>query len=248
MSVLFVNFHGLVKWCTKLTRDFFPLFGIRLSYVIHSIIRKVKLSPSSRFNRKLAPIDFSANRRDSDYFGTLGSVDNLASGTHSPPNGYNTDKDVDAWPLHHSPSQSSHGHGRQDSNEKIGGGMYGAIAPALPPSSSAGSLRRNPTMASSNGGAAGLNRADSMALSARGGAMSDSGHQANTYQGFYPAMPPVHAPPPQIGQVYGGAPYHQSQEYGQEYGYAPQYQQHPHQAGLDYSNSMRRPGPGGYEY
>jgi len=212
-----------------------------------SIIRKVKLSPSSRFNRKLSPIDFSASRRDSDYFNTLGSVDNLAKtangGTGSPPNGMISDKDEfgggpNSWPLHHSPSQSSHGHhDRQDSNEKIGGGMYGSIAPALPPSSSSGSIRRNPTMTSSHSNGAlgmGLNRADSMASSAHGGARSDSGHhqQQQQYQGFYPAMPP---PVPQVGQTYNNPTYHQ--------GYAPQYQ---HNTGLDYSNSMRR--PGGYEY
>lgn len=137
--------------------------------------------------------------------------------------------------------------------------MYGAIAPALPPSSSAGSLRRNPTMmttttTTANGGG-NLNRADSMASSARGGGgggMSDSGH-SQQYQGFYPGLPPPMPSQPQLGQVYGGA-YQQQQHDYQDYaapqhhqGYAPQYQQ-GHSGGLDYSNSMRRPGGGGYEY
>lgn len=137
--------------------------------------------------------------------------------------------------------------------------MYGAIAPALPPSSSAGSLRRNPTMmttttTTANGGG-NLNRADSMASSARGGGgggMSDSGH-SQQYQGFYPGLPPPMPSQPQLGQVYGGTYQQQQHEY-QDYaapqhhqGYAPQYQQ-GHNAGLDYSNSMRRPGGGGYEY
>lgn len=219
--------------------------------MLNSIIRKIKLSPSSRFNRKLSPIDFSANRRDSTYFDTLGSVDNLAktaNGGGSPPNGMISDKDdINSWALNHSPSQSSNGHqhhDRQDSNEKIGGGIYGSIAPALPPSSSvSGSIRRNPTMTSShsNGalgmemGMGGLNRADSLASSANGGvSRSDSGHlqQQQQYQGFYPAMPP---PSQVVGQNYNNPTYHQ--------GYAPQYQ---HNNGLDYSQSMRR--PGGYDY
>jgi hypothetical protein len=188
------------------------------------------------------------NRRDSDYFGALGSVDDLSNVGHNKNNQNNMNNDKDAWPLHHSPSQSSNGHGREDSNEKIGAfgsngnlGGYGAIAPSLPPSSSAGSLRRAPTSAtmmsqstSFGGGAGGaaLNRADSMA-SAQGlnQAMSDAGHG---YANFYPGLPP---PPPsaQGYQGYGVAP---GQGYGQGHG-----------QGLDYSNSMRRPGQGGgYEY
>lgn len=175
-----------------------------------------------------------------------------------------SDKD-EVWPLHHSPSQSSHGHGRQDSNEKIG--MYGSIAPSLPPpppalpslppvpaSSSSGSIRRNLTMTSSHsngnmGMGSGLNRADSMASSAHGGtARSEAGgYQQQPYQGFYHhGIPSHHMPvaPPQVGQAYGGGNNASYYEHPQQ-GYAAQYQQQQH-GGLDYSNSMRR--PGGYEY
>lgn len=178
--------------------------------------------------------------------------------------------DKDEWPLHHSPSQSSHGHhDRQDSNEKIGTavGIYGSIAPALPPSvsshSNSGSIRRNLTMTSSHsngalavgagGGAGGLNRADSMASSAHGGiARSDSGHyqqqqQQQQYQGFYPGLPPP-PPMPQVGQTYHHQGY--APQYGNNTGggldYSTSIMRGHGNAGLNYSNSMRR--PGGYEY
>lgn len=124
-------------------------------------------------------------------------------------------------------------------------------------------MMSNATTAITGGGigAGNLNRADSMASSARGG-MSDSGHggvgaQQQQYQGFYPGLPPSLPSQTQIGQVYNpayndeqayagyGAPHHHQQQLPYQ-GYAPQYQQA--HGGLDYSNSMRRPGGGGYEY
>lgn len=108
-----------------------------LSYLphVHSIIRKVKLSPSSRFNRKLAPVDFGMGRRDSDIFNNDSTVNfaaNHGSGASS--------SDTIAWPMHRSPSSSSNGHGH--------GNNMGSI--------SGGSLRRNDSMAN-----AGLDRSDS---------------------------------------------------------------------------------------
>ena len=44
----------------------------------HRIVRKIKLSPSSRFDRKLAPIDFGPGRRDSDFYTSTSQV-NLAT-------------------------------------------------------------------------------------------------------------------------------------------------------------------------
>lgn len=198
----------------------------------------------------------------------MGSVDNL---TKTANNNINGISDKDEWPLHHSPSTSSNGHyninhDRQDSNEKMGkSGIYGSIAPALPPSNSGGSIRRNLTMTSSNSNGAiiggGLNRADSMASSAHGGgagiARSDSVHyqqhpqqQQQQYTGFYPGLPPPPPPTmmPQVGQTYhqGYVPQFPNSTGGLEYSNSIMRGNGNGNAGLDYSNSMRR--PGGYEY
>ena len=121
-------------------RVFIPVLQSQLTplFLSRSIIRKIKLSPSNRFNRKLAPVDFGDNRRDSDIFAA--SQADLVS----PNNGSG-----EAWPLHRSPSQSSTGHGNtagmrrgsdSDDGKSYGGPQmsetgHGAASfyPAMPP-------------------------------------------------------------------------------------------------------------------
>lgn len=67
---------------------------------IWTIVRKIKLSPSSRFDRKLAPVDFGVGRRDSDIYD--GSQVNFAT---SPSN--RNIVGAEPWPVHRSPSVAS---------------------------------------------------------------------------------------------------------------------------------------------
>lgn len=187
------------------------------------IVRKIKLSPSSRFDRKMAPIDFTNNRRDSDMYAT--SQVNFAAAASMDSHGRRRSDESqgmadtkNAWPLHRSHSQSSAGHG-----------------------SVVDSLHRK----NSAGAATLLGRADSLgAKSAL--SMGENAHQHQYGNDLYPALPPPVPSSRSFGNAYGGVDgdlHHQYAHQQQVYGNAAE--QDYYGRALDYGGSVRRPA-GGY--